>query len=321
MLDRATLGLAFALAMLTAAPVVRAQSADEWKPDRAVTVIIPFTAGGASDLVIRAIQNDLARFYGNSIVVKNIAGAGGSIAVTEFIRAKNDGLTVLASTPGPTLYQPNLRPVGYSMDSMISVCQLYSEPVMLMAKPDAPYNSVKELAEAAKAQPGRITMATTGIGGVAYVAIAEWEGQLGAKFLNVPYKGSMDAINGLRVGDALYFPDQINLVKQYGMKPIAVMGEERTSDFPDVPTFREQGWDIMAPIHLGLFLQAGTPGHIVTRLERSCRQTLESPDSRTAMQRMAVPPRFLDSKAYDAFNRAYYARVAKVVKENNIKAE
>lgn len=314
--------LCLAMAVLAGAHGVAAAA----YPEQAITVVVPFSAGGGADNAARIIAQGISQVSGQSVVIDNRAGASGSIGATHVARAKADGYTVLYDASSFAI-NPALRKLPYDpAKDFIPVSQAIRVPIILVAAPASPYNSLTDFISAAKAQPGRHTYASYGPGSLAQMA-----GELlkiGAKIdaVHVPYKGGAPAIVDVMGGQVdVYFANaasSINYVKTGKLKALAVSSRERMPDLPQVPTVRESGLqDFEVEEWNGFFLPANTPPDVVARLQALVQQALALPQTQSGLEKLGLTPVGSDAAEFSRFVMSERVRWERVVKTNRITAE
>jgi tripartite-type tricarboxylate transporter receptor subunit TctC len=248
-------------------------------PERPITMVVTFTAGGSSDVLARAVAAAMARGLGQQLVVDNRPGAGGQIGAETVAHAAPDGYTVLFGTNGtlgigPALYK-NLR---YDpLRDLAPVGILHKLPLLLIVNPSVPAKNLAELISYARSKPGALSFASAGVGSVSHLAGELFKQEAKINILHVPYKGGGAAVPDLLAGRVSMMletiPNALPLVRSGQMRAIGVTTKERSSSAPDIPTLAESGlpgFDVSA--WTGLFVPAGTPAAIVNRLNVETRQ-------------------------------------------------
>jgi tripartite-type tricarboxylate transporter receptor subunit TctC len=270
-----------------------------------IQLVIPFPAGGGSDIIGRMIQPVLAEELGTSVLIRNAGGAAGTMGATEVARAKPDGATLLLTSMSPIAIQPSFRPsVPYRVASFAPVCLVADAPAVLMTPQTTGLRTVADVAARARAEPGRVPYASGGIGGLGHVAMTALTRAVGIELNHIPFRGSGDSVMAMQQGSVLMLTAEANLVHQYGLHPIAVFAEKRMPQYPDAPTMREQGHDLVFPLWTGLYAPAGTPEATLARLDEACGRVLRTPSVAEGMARVAHPIRYLGRQEFTAFTRA-----------------
>jgi tripartite-type tricarboxylate transporter receptor subunit TctC len=283
-------------------------------PERPVTIIVAWTAGGATDLLTRGLQDTFQKALGGQTVVKNIPGAAGTLGTAEAARAAPDGYTILISPIGPITLQPHRMKLDYSYDSFAPICKLVDSPVVLMGAPKSKYKTVADIVAAAKAAPGKIPYGSTGPGTTPHVAMLAFGKAAGVDIKHVPYKGSADVVQGLLTNTVDLFTDQPNLVPQYNLTPIAIYAKERIPTYKDVPTMKEAGYDIEFSIWNTMFAPKGTPEPILAKLEAACRTTMNDASVKEALAKQRQPIQFLDRKGTAEFVASEFKRNGELIR-------
>lgn len=304
----------FALALVAgSAAVLAPATAFATYPDRPVTAIVAWTAGGATDLVARGVQEAFGRSLGQHLVVKNVPGAAGTIGTSEAAAAPPDGYTILITPSGPTVAQPHRMKLAYDIDSFDPICKLVEQPLVLMATKSTKYRTLADLIAAAKAEPGKITYGTSGPGSITHLAKLALEKAAGIKLKHVPFKGSADAVQALLSNTVDLYSDQANLVPQYDLLPIAVYAEKRIENFKDSPTVREGGFDVVVTNYNGVFVPRGTPADVKAKLGQACKAAIEDEKVKEIFARQKYPIAYMDAAAFKPFVEADYKRVGELV--------
>ncbi|HZN31876.1 MAG TPA: tripartite tricarboxylate transporter substrate-binding protein [Xanthobacteraceae bacterium] len=271
-------------ALVLAAPSALAQN----YPTRPVTIIVPFAAGGPTDIVARIVGEYFSKTLGQQFIVENIAGAGGTTGIARGAQAKPDGYTIMMGHMGthgaaPALY-PNLRydPVkGFEPIGMVA-----GTPILIVARKDFPAKDLKEFITKAKDTSTRLSQAHAGVGSVSFTTCTLLTSQLGAKHHRVvAYRGTGPALNDMVGGQVDYMCDQIvNLVEQVkggAIKAYAIATAERSPALPDVPTSKEAGFpEYEVSAWNALFAPKNTPKDIVTKLNQTLVKALDDPATR-----------------------------------------
>jgi tripartite-type tricarboxylate transporter receptor subunit TctC len=264
-------------------------------------MIVPFPAGGGADILARGLQHAFQQSVGGQIVIKNVPGAGGSLGAAEAARSAPDGHTILLSPLGPIVIQPHRQKLTYTPDDFAPVCKLTDSPVVLMAAPDAKYQKVSDVVEAAKASPGKITYGSAGPGSIPHMAPFAFGRAAGIDIKHIPYKGAADAIQGLLTKTIELFTDVPNLIAPYSLTPIGVFDSHRLPAYPNVPTMKEAGYDLQFSIWMAIYAPRGTPDAILAKLESGCRATLDDSKVKEMLEKQAQPVDFRDRKGLGSF--------------------
>jgi tripartite-type tricarboxylate transporter receptor subunit TctC len=306
-------------AAVAAATLVLAPAAHAAYPDKPITVVIAWPAGGATDLLTRAIQDTLAKAVGGQIVIKNVPGAAGTIGAAEVAAAAPDGYTLLVSPIGPMVIQPQRMKLTYDPASFEPVCKLVDSPVVLMSPPNSPMKTVADVVARAKTEDGKLAFASTGPGTIPHMSMIGFAKAANVKLKHVPFKGSADVVQAMLSGTIELFTDQPNLVPQYNLTPIAVMAEKRIPAYPNVPTTKESGLDLRFSIWNAVFAPKGTPADVLAKLEGACKATLADKGIVDALDKQKQPIDFLDRAGLKAFVDREYATAKVLIEEAGLK--
>lgn len=284
-------------------------------PDRPVTVIVAWPAGGATDLVARGVQEALGKSLGQQVIVKNVPGAAGTIGTAEAAAATPDGYTILITPSGPTVAQPHRMKLTYDLSSFIPICKMVEQPLVLMAPKSGKLKTLADVIAAAKADPGKVAYGTSGPGSITHLAKLALEKAAGIKLKHVPFKGSADAVQSMMSGSVQLYSDQANLVPQYDLHPIAVYAEKRIENFKDTPTVREGGFDVVVSNYNGIFVPKGTPQPVVDKIGVACKAAVEDERVKATFAKQKYPIAYMPAKDFAPFVEADYKRVKILVDE------
>ena len=289
-LARTCLALVAALPMALAA--THAVAADF--PERPVSIVVPFPAGGTPDILARVLGEAVGKRLGQPVVVDNRAGAGGNIGAQAVMRAKPDGHTLLMCAFGCSVAPLIYKPAPYDIKKDFApVAMLATVPSVLVVNPKVPAKSLGELLTYARANPGKLNSASSGVGTSAHLATELLRAQVGVDLTHVPYKGAGQVASDLLGGQVdMYFdnlPASLPSIKAGKLRALAVASEKRSPSIPDVPTFAEAGVKnfIITP-WFGLLAPAGTPEAALQRLNLAFNEALKDPAVAQRMVELGV---------------------------------
>jgi tripartite-type tricarboxylate transporter receptor subunit TctC len=286
MLVRSFIALAAAVATLGGA---QAQVQDY--PNRPITLVVPYAAGGGNDVMARIVGEKMSKTLGQQVVIDNRPGAGGALATRQVAKATPDGYTLVIGGTGSLAVNPTLLPnVGYDVrKDFAPVGSIGSSAMIVIIHPSIPAKTIPELIALAKKEPGKYTYASAGVGSGIHLGAELFAYMGGIKLVHVPYKGTGPALTDLLGAHvAMYFsslPSAISLVKEGKVRALAVTGAKRSNIFPDVPTVAETLPGFEAVLRYGIVAPAGTPRPIVDKLNKALRQALAEPDVIARMAR------------------------------------
>ena len=310
-----------ALGALPAAASLPARAQSPW-PSRNVTVVVPFPPGGQADLAARPVAAALERVLKNPFVVENRGGAGGAVGNAAVARAEPDGYTLLVTLSSlavlPEADKLFDRKPSYSVSQLTPVARILADPTLLAVPASAPWKTLQDLVEDAKARPGVIPYGSSGPYGTLHVAMEMFASAAGIKLLHVPYRGAAPAVTGLLSGQIQALASAPGVIKPHtdsgAMRVLANWGAERVASFPDLPTFKELGYrDVEFYIWAGLFAPRGIPAATADRLGAAMRQVMDDPDVRRTFEAAGSPPAYLDAAAFTSFVEADSDRLIKAV--------
>jgi len=318
-----TLLLALALLGALAAPI--AASAQPY-PAKPIRFIVPFPAGGSTDVGARLIGEYLSRAFGQQVVVENKSGANGTIAVELAAKSPPDGYTILVGTDAvgsnPHVYHSNIDPAK----DLVPIIQLSRQPIVLAAHPSLGIGTIAELIALAK-QQGSLRYATgSGVGSPQHMVVQWFAQSAGLKMEQVPYRGGAQAINDLIGGHIkLGSLGSTPLIPHYRagtLRLLAQSSRTRSPSLPEISTFEEAGAKgVVLDQWLGVFAPAGTPAAIVLRLNAEINNALKDPAVRKGFADSAQEPVGGSAEEFAQFVREDYAKFGRLVKELHIKAE
>jgi tripartite-type tricarboxylate transporter receptor subunit TctC len=306
---------------LAIAPAASVRADDTW-PQRPVTMVVPFPPGGVADVSARPVAAALEKILGQTVVVLNKGGAGGSIGTASVAGAKPDGYTLLMGLASiSTLPEADRlfgRPAAFELNQLLPLARVTADPTLLVVTSDSPYRSLKDVIDAAKQRPGAIPYSSSGNYGTYHIATEMFTSVAGIKMSHVPYNGggpALRAILGKEVELGLLGPSvaagNINAGK---LRALACWGASRLPQFPDVPTLKELGYDVEYYIWSAVFAPAATPPAIVAKLREALKGAINDESVRNALATAGSPVAWLDAPEFAKFFAADAARLGDVVR-------
>jgi tripartite-type tricarboxylate transporter receptor subunit TctC len=318
----ASLCMAAAAASLWSAPATA-----QGYPTRPITVVVPFPPGGPADVPARVIGDRMRSSLGQPLVIENVSGASGSIGTGRVVRAKPDGYTLGVGNTSTHVMNAVLYSLPYDvLNDFTPVAPLVTTPLVLYAKKTMPANTLQELIDWLKANPGK---ASAGFGSVAFQAVnISFQRETGTQFTLVPYRGTAAGMQDLVAGQIdLYFttPSELPLVRAGNVKAYAVTSEARLSLAPDLPTFAELGRPALSFANwYGFFAPRGTPADIVAKLNTATAQALADNAVRSRFVDLgmeAFPPAQQSAAAFGALQKGDAQRWWPIIREAGLKGE
>jgi tripartite-type tricarboxylate transporter receptor subunit TctC len=275
-----------------------------------VRLIVPFSAAGTADLLARLVAEKLGTTLGQPFIIENRPGAGGIIGQEQVARAAPDGYTLVISSLGSFVINPLFTPVPFDpFKDFTHIAYLGGQPVVLMANKDLPYTSLGELISYAKAHPGAVSYATISIGSQTQLLNELFQRKAGIKMNHVPYRGAgqiaTDVLGGHLATGLVSLAVGGEQIKAGTARGFAISTEERLPAYPDLPTYKEQGYpDLVASTWFALSGPANLSREIVARLNTEVVKALQAPDVQARFQREAIDTKTLDADAFTAFYKA-----------------
>jgi tripartite-type tricarboxylate transporter receptor subunit TctC len=316
------------VALVMAAACACSFAAAQDFPTKPIRLVVGFAAGGPTDVIARIIAQDMTAMWGQSVVVDNRTGANSLIATETVAQASPDGYTLLFASLSHNVNAILLPTVKYGpLKSFAPVSLAAVLPLLLVTKPDAPFNSVPELIKLAKAKPAEITYGSAGNGGSAHLAAALLETSSGAKMTHVPFRGNAPALTEVLAGRVsfMFYPmiGIADYVQAKRLKVIAAGTAKRHPDYPGVPTMAESGFpgfEETAP-WVGMLAPARTPAAVVNKLNDAVRKSIAKPESKKRLDALGAITVGDSPAEFTAFLQKDWDRWARVIKAAGVKAE
>jgi tripartite-type tricarboxylate transporter receptor subunit TctC len=319
--------LAAVLAASLAASLPAAVPAQAPYPSKPIRFVVPFAAGGTSDILARAIGPRISEVWNQPVVVENRAGANGNVGADFVAKSAPDGYTFLLSDVGALAINPSVyanMPFDPARDFSPIVMVSYS-PHVLAVHPSLPVKDVKELIAYARANPGKLNFANSGTGGAPHLAGVEFAARTGVQWAYIPYKGGSAAVTDVIAGNAnVLFNGMLATypsVKAGRLRGLAVSSAQRVPSAPELPTIAETLPGFETGSYQGVLAAAGTPREIVAKLNAELTRILNTSQMKAFLAQQGTEVRTGPPEALGAFIASEKARWAKVVKENGIKAD
>ena len=293
-------------------------------PSKPVKIIVPFTAGSATDILARTYGQKLTEMWKQPVVVENKAGAGGGVGMQYVARAKPDGYTVLLALSSisiiPEADKLFGRPPAFTVDQFAPIALISADPTILVVPADKPWKTAADFIEDAKKRPGQISYSSSGVYGTLHMAMELLSHAASIKLRHVPYAGAGPALTAILGGhvDALASGPAVVLphIKAGKLRALAGWGDKRVAALPDVPTFKELGYpDAEFYIWAGVFAPRGTPEPVLAKLRESLRVAVGDGDFKGAMDKLETPIVFKQGAEFAAFFEADARRLAEGVRK------
>ncbi|MGE0348665.1 Bug family tripartite tricarboxylate transporter substrate binding protein [Hydrogenophaga sp.] len=298
-------------------------------PEKPVTLVVPFAPGGPTDLMARTLANALRPALGQPVIVENKPGAGGNIGAELVARSPADGYTLLFGTSGPLAINSSLyKGLKYDpIQSFAPVIQIGHLPNVLVIHPSIPAQTAQQLIAHAKANPGRLSFASSGNGASSHLAGVMFNSRAGTQIQHVPYRGTGPALNDLIGGQvAMSFTDVLTALPHIQGGRLRVLGvttASRSGALPEVPTLAEQGLkDFDVSVFFGIVAPSGTPQAVISRLNSAFAQVLQEPDVRKTLtaQGLEAPPATTPAQLA-SYMRSEHAKWDQVIKASGAQVD
>jgi tripartite-type tricarboxylate transporter receptor subunit TctC len=323
MLRHARRGLMPVLALFAMA--MPALAADPY-PTRPVKVIVPFGAGGPADVYARAVGQQLSIVLKQPFVIENRPGAGAIVGTTEAARAEPDGYTLLMMSNTHTVNETLVPRKNYELlRDFVPVAPVNQSDLLLVVHPSVKASTLAELVALAKAEPGKLNYASSGIGTPYHMAGELFKAMTRTDIVHVPHRGSGEARNNVIGGHVQLMIDAVTTmapnVEAGQVRALATTGQTRSAIVPNVPTVAESVPGYEATIWLGLMAPKNTPPEIVDRLNAAVTAAVDAPELKTAWAKQGAVPMRMTPAAFGDYMRADVAKWAKVIEDAGLKAE
>jgi tripartite-type tricarboxylate transporter receptor subunit TctC len=299
-------------------------------PSKPITMIVPFAAGGATDVLARFLGERMRAILGQPIIVENVTGAGGSIGVTRLVRAPADGYTLEMGTSTTNMLLGGLYPLQFDLiDDLAPVLLIASEPLMIVGKKNLPANDLKELIAWLKANPDKASIGIPAVGGTGHLAGLSFLNEIGTKAQFIPYRGNGPALQDLVAGQIdLQIEPASNFFAQAkagAIKPYAITAKNRSTAASDIPTTAEAGMSgFQASLWYGLWAPKDTPKDIIARLNAAMLEALAHEETRKRFADLGInaPSREQQTpEALRAFQKSEADKWWPIIKAANIKGQ
>lgn len=309
-----------AIAAVLSVAAVSAQTAATAYPSKTIKIVVPFTAGSATDIMARVVGERLSASLGQAVMVENRPGAGGTLGSAQVAKSEPDGYTLLVVSTGHVV-NPTLYP-GLSYDTVADfagVSPLAALPSVLVVGAASPFKSVKDLIAAAKAKPDSLNYASAGVGSATHVNAEKFRSVAGIQLTHIPFKGTPETIVETSSGrvDFMFTPvlASIPSIRDNRMRALAVSTAKRSSALPDVPTVAEAGLPgFVFDFWIGLLAPAKTPRAVVNKLNAEITQILSQPEVKERMAKMGAESMPMKPEQFDAYIKEEFVTLGAVMK-------
>ena len=321
--------LAAAAALSATAALPRLGQAADWRPTENVRLIVPAAAGGTTDVMGRLLAAHLQTAWGQSAIVENRSGGGGTIGTAEAVRQKGDGHTILVGNPGPNAIAYSIfRNMNYKADQLQPVSNLIRIPNIISAHPSVPIKSIADLIAYIKANPDKLTYGSSGVWQSPHLTMA-WLLQLtGLKMVHVPFRGAGPALQAALSGDIQILSDNLfpslPQVQDGKLNALAVTTPERSASAQNIPTVRETGPELAkfdVSSWFGIFLPKSAPPPVVDALNKEIKVFLEREDTRKNIAAMGARTDYGTPQQFSDFVQAETTKFAAIIKQEGLQMD
>jgi tripartite-type tricarboxylate transporter receptor subunit TctC len=296
-------------------------------PTRPIRLIVPFAAGGSTDIIARLAAEQLRKELGQPVIVENRGGAGGALGTAEVARATPDGYTLgIATVSTMIVYLATRANPDYTLESFAPITNIASMPNVITVNPKFPAKNLTEFIAVLKANPGKYSYATSGVGSINHMLGESFQAESGVKLIHVPYKGSGPAMQDVMGGqvDILFdqFPSSKTYIDSGKLRAVGVISPQRVPGYPDVMTMEDGGMKgFTDEAWYGLLAPAKVPPEVITRLTQAMKKVMAEPELRTRLESIGARPVGNSPSEFVAQIRKEIGRTKQLVKERQIKLE
>jgi len=314
---------------LLAAIATCAVAASAWAqyPTRSIKLIVPFSAGGSTDIIARLTAAQLSRDLGHTVVVENVGGAAGALGTMQAMNAAPDGYTLLIATVSTMIVYPAAHPKPqYTLDNFVPITNIASMPNVMTVNPKFPAKDLNEFIKIVKANPDKYTYATSGVGSINHMLGESFQAYSGTKIIHVPYKGSGPAMQDVMGGQVNILFDQFPSSKAHvdsgKLKAIGAISPQKIPGYPNVMTMEDGGLKgFTDEAWYGLLAPKGTPASVVATITDAMKKALANPELRAKLEGVGARPVGNSSQEFAAQIKSEQGRMRKLVQERNIKLQ
>ena len=289
-------------------------------PNKVIKIIVPFTAGSATDIMARIVGERLTASMGQPVVVENRAGAGGTLGAAQVAKSDPDGYTLLVVSTGHVVNPALYGNLPYdTVADFAGVTPLAALPNMLVVASGSPYKTMADLIAAAKAKPGQLNFASAGVGSATHVNAEKFRAATGMQVTHIPFKGTPETVVEVSAGrvDFMFTPvlSSIPSIRENRMRALAVSTAKRSTALPDVPTVAEAGLPgFVFDFWIGLLAPAKTPRPIVNKLNAEVRKVLAQPEVLERLSKLGAEPMPMTPERFDAYIKEEFNTLGTIMK-------
>ena len=284
-------------------------------PKKPVTEIVPFPAGGSTDLMGRSIAVEFTDYLGKNVVVTNTGGGAGTVGLAALARSRPDGYTIGVVPAAPLVNQPHMRKTPYDIDSFQYICELFYSPMALAVKPGSPFKDLKQLVDYVKAHPDELTYGSPGPGTLPHLAMEQFLDTHNLKIKHVPFTGDGPGATALLGGHIDMYLAIISVVADKELNALAVFNDKRVESLPNLPTAKEAGYDAESSWWGGVIAPKGIPEEALTKLNGACMAAAKSPRLNDTLKKLGSFVQYRDPKEFKAYVEKISEQNGKLIKK------
>jgi tripartite-type tricarboxylate transporter receptor subunit TctC len=293
-------------------------------PTKPISMIVTFAPGGTLDIGARILASKAEKFLGQPVIVSNEGGGGGSVALGQMKSKAPDGYTISCCTSTGLIRIPQLRSVPYGPEDFVPIMHFAAVQSGVVVKSDSPFKTFKDLVEYARKNPGKVTYATSGAGSPMHMAMEFVATKEGIKWTHVPQTGGAPGLAAVLGGHVTAMSDSTEWlphVKEGSLRLLATHGERRMRSFPDVPTFRDLGYDFINETVFMMAAPKGTPAPVIKKLDEAFKKAMEDPQFVKTITNLEFDVAYRNSADTKAYLDDAYKRFAEMLQKLGIKKE
>lgn len=315
------------LVAVTVSCVVAAGAWAQSYPTRPIRLVVPFAAGGSTDLIARITAEQMRKELGQAVVVENVGGAAGALGTMQVMNAAPDGYTLLIATVSTMIVYPAAHPKPeYSLESFVPITNIASMPNVITVNPKFPAQNLTEFIAVLKASPDKYSFASSGVGSINHMLGESFQAYSGTKIIHIPYKGSGPAMQDVMGGqvDILFdqFPSSKNFIDTGKLKAVGAVSPQKIPGYPNLMTMEDAGMKgFTDEAWYGLLAPAKVSPEVVARLTDAMKKTMASPELRAKLEQIGARPVGNSPAEFSAQVRSEIARMKELVKSRNIKLQ
>jgi tripartite-type tricarboxylate transporter receptor subunit TctC len=290
------------------------------KAQTPIMIVTSFGSASAADIIGRLLATEFTTLLRQPVVVKNTTGAAGTIAVAEVVRARPDGQTLLFTPIGPIAIQPHyMRDAGYQAGDLAPICMVNNAPLLMLTPPNSGMRTAADAVARARAAGGTMPFASVGPGTVTHLSMVMFNRAAGIELNHVTYRGPGDVMVAFQQGQVQLFNDHPSSLRPNGLHALGVLAASRMPDLPDIPTMREQGFEVEAAIWHGLFAPAATPAAQIARIEAACAEAVRAPAVIAGHERILSPIVYQGARQFAATVAADSERMRSIIEAGGLR--